>query len=82
MLAVETGEWWAWEDSNLQPVDYEPNALTIELQARRVVPTIPRLVGRAKVQAWKETLTETPTTLRIKRVEMGRNGAAPVEQVA
>ena len=28
--------WWAWEDSNLQPVDYEPNALTIELQARRV----------------------------------------------
>jgi hypothetical protein len=30
------GEWWAWEDSNLQPVDYEPNALTIELQARRV----------------------------------------------
>jgi hypothetical protein len=30
-------KWWAWEDSNLQPVDYEPNALTIELQARRVV---------------------------------------------
>jgi hypothetical protein len=29
--------WWAWEDSNLQPVDYEPNALTIELQAPRSI---------------------------------------------
>ena len=36
LLRVDGGEWWAWEDSNLQPVDYEPNALTIELQARRV----------------------------------------------
>jgi hypothetical protein len=35
-LRIDGGEWWAWEDSNLQPVDYEPNALTIELQARRV----------------------------------------------
>jgi hypothetical protein len=26
--------WWAREDSNLQPSDYEPHALTIELRAR------------------------------------------------
>ncbi|MGY2843071.1 hypothetical protein ACVIWU_007053 [Bradyrhizobium sp. USDA 4509] len=25
--------WWAWQDSNLQPVRYERTALTIELQA-------------------------------------------------
>ena len=36
--AEDYGKWWAWEDSNLQPVDYEPNALTIELQARRAAP--------------------------------------------
>ena len=29
--------WWAWQDSNLQPVDYEPNALTIELLARTIL---------------------------------------------
>ena len=27
------GEWWAWQDSNLQPDRYERPALTIELQA-------------------------------------------------
>jgi hypothetical protein len=27
-------EWWAREDSNLQPSGYEPLALTIELRAR------------------------------------------------
>lgn len=26
--------WWARQDSNLQPIGYEPTALTIELQAR------------------------------------------------
>ena len=26
--------WWAREDSNLQPIDYEPTALTVELRAR------------------------------------------------
>ena len=26
-------KWWARQDSNLQPVDYEPNALTVELRA-------------------------------------------------
>ena len=26
-------EWWARQDSNLQPKDYESSALTIELQA-------------------------------------------------
>jgi hypothetical protein len=26
-------DWWAWQDSNLQPSGYEPLALTIELQA-------------------------------------------------
>jgi hypothetical protein len=31
-----TGEWWAREDSNLQPDRYERSALTIELRARRV----------------------------------------------
>src|SRR5450631_3596323 len=29
-----TRNWWAWEDSNLQPDRYERSALTIELQAR------------------------------------------------
>jgi hypothetical protein len=29
-----TQEWWAREDSNLQPSGYEPLALTIELRAR------------------------------------------------
>ena len=27
-------DWWAREDSNLQPSGYEPLALTIELRAR------------------------------------------------
>jgi hypothetical protein len=31
-----TGEWWAREDSNLQPDRYERSALTIELRAQRV----------------------------------------------
>ena len=26
--------WWAWQDSNLQPKDYESSALTVVLQAR------------------------------------------------
>ena len=26
-----TGKWWAQQDSNLQPKDYESSALTIEL---------------------------------------------------
>lgn len=28
-------EWWAVQDSNLQPADYESDALTIELTARK-----------------------------------------------
>jgi hypothetical protein len=28
-------EWWAHQDSNLEPKDYESSALTIELWARR-----------------------------------------------
>src|SRR6185437_16255652 len=31
----QTGQWWAREDSNLQPDRYERSALTIELRARR-----------------------------------------------
>jgi hypothetical protein len=27
--------WWAWQDLNLRPADYESDALTPELQARR-----------------------------------------------
>ncbi len=30
--------WWAWEESNLQPTDYESAALTVELQARKDAP--------------------------------------------
>ena len=30
---VAAAEWWAREDSNLQPIDYEPTALTVELRA-------------------------------------------------
>ena len=32
-------EWWAWQDSNLQPDRYERPALTIELQAQLVRPS-------------------------------------------
>lgn len=28
--------WWGRQESNLQPVDYEPNALTIELRPLRL----------------------------------------------
>ncbi len=28
--------WWGRQESNLQPVDYEPNALTIELRPRHL----------------------------------------------
>lgn len=44
--------WWAWEDSNLQPIDYEPTALTIELQAlveillRFAAVLLPQLLGQ------------------------------------
>ena len=30
-------DWWASSDSNREPNDYEPFALTIELEARRAV---------------------------------------------
>ena len=39
-------KWWAHQDSNLEPKDYESSALTVELKAlhaRRQVPS-----GRAK----------------------------------
>lgn len=34
--------WWAGQDSNLQPIGYEPTALTIELPARQVAVDIIR----------------------------------------
>ena len=34
----DRARWWAGQDSNLQPVDYEPNALTVELPARWTTP--------------------------------------------
>jgi hypothetical protein len=40
-------EWWAREDSNLQPSGYEPLALTIELRARACL--LHRQNGAAKV---------------------------------
>src|SRR5687768_4649039 len=30
-------QWWAHQDSNLEPKDYESSALTIELWARRAI---------------------------------------------
>ncbi|MGY2890864.1 hypothetical protein ACVIHI_007978 [Bradyrhizobium sp. USDA 4524] len=32
-IPAERSNWWAWQDSNLQPDRYERTALTIELQA-------------------------------------------------
>jgi hypothetical protein len=32
-----TGEWWARQDLNLGPTDYESAALTAELQARELI---------------------------------------------
>lgn len=34
-LSGDEQVWWARQDSNLQPIGYEPTALTIELQAPR-----------------------------------------------
>ncbi len=34
-MRVTKDIWWAREDSNLQPTDYESAALTIELRARK-----------------------------------------------
>ncbi len=34
VAAARGGNWWARQDSNLQPDGYEPPALTIELRAR------------------------------------------------
>ena len=39
-LQVEA-EWWALQDSNLQPTDYESAALTIELRARPEATRVP-----------------------------------------
>ncbi len=33
---ARTWDWWARQDSNLEPDGYEPSALTIELRARAV----------------------------------------------
>ena len=32
--AAPSEHWWALQDSNLQPTDYESGALTIELRAQ------------------------------------------------
>ena len=63
--------WWACQDSNLEPRDYESPALTIELQALRmiVVPPIhgaharPRLPARALGTA--RTATGSPQARRL-----------------
>jgi hypothetical protein len=52
---LETGGWWARQDSNLQPDGYEPPALTIELHAPRLR-TLPRL-GRLTRQRTLQYLT-------------------------
>ena len=33
-LCLHETAWWGWEDSNLQPNDYQPPALSIEHSAR------------------------------------------------
>ena len=35
LARAQTGQWWAGQDSNLQPDRYERPALTIELPARK-----------------------------------------------
>jgi hypothetical protein len=35
--AASTNKWWARQDSNLGPTDYESAALTAELRARRAL---------------------------------------------
>jgi hypothetical protein len=39
----DTTVWWGWEDSNFQPNDYQPPALSIEHS------------GEVRLKAWSET---------------------------
>ena len=34
-IRIHAMEWWAHQDSNLEPKDYESSALTIELWAQK-----------------------------------------------
>ena len=45
LALVQRSGWWALQDSNLQPTDYESAALTIELRARWVLFSVSALPG-------------------------------------
>src|SRR3954451_20802419 len=63
------GGWWAWRDSNPQPSGYEPRALTIELQA-------PRLL-RAIAGKGKPRLRRPPHPQRRRRTPPTTSGLRP-----
>gem|GEM_PF-6740313 len=44
-------QWWAHQDSNLEPTDYESAALTVELWARYAATHFTRFVRLAELQA-------------------------------
>ena len=57
--ALVTMVWWACQDSNLEPKDYESSALTIELQARctgivAAANKKPRIRGALGYCGWRE----------------------------
>ena len=87
------GEWWARQDSNLQPDGYEPSALTIELQARErgecarpgrlYNRTWARVEGQAQVAKMRRCCTIAAATKQRQCYENvnGREKSKRVERV-
>ena len=66
--------WWAWEESNLQPTDYESAALTVELQARKDAPNRNKpQTPAANPDLEAKSDSDTPRAIRSEPHENGLN---------
>ena len=72
--------WWARLDSNQEPTDYEPDALTIELRARAL--TISEAETHCTMPAANFSLPTLPASLKHQPVHfIFLSRAAPVRKI-